>query len=70
MNQTMPPFIKEVLQSKRLRPCPICNELFWQGRSTQLCCSPKHAQTYRTRKYRARKKALDKPNATGVDSAP
>ena len=38
----------------RIRVCRICRNLFWAGRTDQVCCSGKCAGANRTRKWRER----------------
>jgi len=37
---------------KRIRQCPVCEKVFWAGRITQKCCSPRCSNTFRARRFR------------------
>jgi hypothetical protein len=42
------------VEASRIRICPLCEILYWAGRSDQPACSRKHAQALRTRAWRQR----------------
>jgi hypothetical protein len=41
------------IEASRIRLCPICNFIFWAGRSDQSTCSKRCANNFRVRKWRA-----------------
>jgi hypothetical protein len=40
------------VEAMRVRVCPLCDRIFWAGRSDQPACSKKCAHTLRTRRWR------------------
>ena len=40
------------IEVARLRECGVCNRVFWAGRITQKCCTPKCANTFRVHRHR------------------
>src|SRR5262249_5690936 len=36
----------------RIRQCPVCNTIFWAGRSDKECCSRRCGHTLAGRRYR------------------
>ena len=40
----------------RIRQCPICNTIFWAGRSDKVCCSRRCGHTLAGRRYRENQK--------------
>ena len=46
----------EDIEARRIRECPICKRIFWAGRLTMKCCSPRCANTFRVHRHRYRTK--------------
>jgi hypothetical protein len=44
----------EEIKASRIRECPICKSIFWAGRITQKCCSPRCANRFRVHRHRYR----------------
>lgn len=44
----------EDIEARRIRECPICKRIFWAGRLTMNCCSPRCANTFRVHRHRYR----------------
>lgn len=39
-------------EAHRVRDCKVCGHIFWAGRITQKCCSPRCSNTFRVHRYR------------------
>jgi hypothetical protein len=42
------------VEIKRIRQCPVCTSIFWAGRITQQCCTPRCSNIFRVRRHRFR----------------
>jgi hypothetical protein len=42
------------IEAARIRECPVCSKIFWAGRITQICCTPKCGNTFRVQRHRYR----------------
>jgi hypothetical protein len=53
---SVPPLYQTLkgVELKRVRECPICQNIFWVGRLDQTCCSSKCSRTLRVRRWRVR----------------
>ena len=44
--------VLEGVEAGRIRECPICQNIFWAGRTDQQCCSPRCRKIWHTRRWR------------------
>jgi hypothetical protein len=56
MNVRTPAFLQALdgVEINRIRECPVCSSIFWAGRITQQCCTPRCSNIFRVRRHRFR----------------
>jgi hypothetical protein len=56
INIRTPAFLQAIdgVEITRIRECPVCSSIFWAGRTTQQCCTPRCSNIFRVRRHRFR----------------